>query len=89
VQWFEGISYTYGVSRESSFAIGLRRVIGDPPQPNGGGNCVGRCSNVSIAYHLRLRDEELYFAYGNPNTLTTVPQAILKAIFYVGGQKGT
>jgi hypothetical protein len=89
VQWFDGVAYSYQVSPESSLAIGLRRVSGDPPQPNGGGDCVGRCSNVSIAYHLRLRNEELYFAYGNPNTLTTVPQAILKAIFYVGGQKGT
>lgn len=89
VQWFDGVAYTYQLNRESSFAIGLRSVMGDPPQPNGGGNCVGRCSNVSIAYHLALRDDEFYLAYGNPNTLTTVPQAILKAIFYVGGQKGT
>jgi hypothetical protein len=60
-----------------------------PPQPNGGGNCVGRCSNISVAYHVRLRNEEFYLAYGDPNTLVTVPQAILKVIFYVGGQKGT
>jgi hypothetical protein len=89
VQWFDGIAYSYQVNRESSFALGLRRVIGEAPVPNGGGNCVGTCSNVSIAYHLRLQNEEFYLAYGNPNTLTTVPQAILKAIFYVGGQKGT
>ena len=38
---------------------------------------------------LRYRDQEFYVAYGEPNTLTTVPQAILKIIFYVGGQKGT
>jgi hypothetical protein len=89
VQWFDGLAYSYQVNRESSFAVGVREVIGDPPQPNGGGTCVGRCSNVSIAYHLRLRNSEFSFAYGNPNTLTTVPQALLKAIFYVGGQKGT
>ncbi len=89
IQWFDGVAYSYQVNRESSFAIGLRRVIGDAPQPNGGGNCVGTCSNVSVAYHLRLPHEEIYLAYGNPNTLTTVPQALLKVIFYVGGQKGT
>jgi hypothetical protein len=89
VQWFDGASYSYQVGPNSSFAVGLRRVIGSPPVPNGGGNCVGMCSNVSIAYHLRLHDEEYYIAYGDPNTLVTVPQALLKVIFYVGGEKGT
>jgi hypothetical protein len=89
VQWFDGVAYAYQISRESSFAVGLRRVTGLPPQPNGGGDCQGVCSNVSLAYHLRLRNEEFYLAYGNPNTLVTVPQALLKVIFYVGGQKGT
>ena len=64
-------------------------MIGTPPQPNGGGDCLGTCSNVSVAYHLRLKREELYLAYGDPNTLTTVPQAIFKIIFYLGSQKGT
>ena len=50
---------------------------------------MGKCTNVWIAYHLRLTNEEFYLAYGNPNTLTSVPQAILKVIFYLGGQKGT
>lgn len=89
VQWFDSLSYSYQIDRNSSFAVGLRRVIGNPPQPNGGGDCIGTCSNVSIAYHLRLKREELYLAYGDPNTLITVPQAIFKIIFYAGGQKGT
>lgn len=89
VQWFDSLAYSYQVNANSSFAIGLREVIGNPPQPNGGGNCMGRCANISVAYHLRLRNEEFYLAYGNPNTLVTVPQAIFKVIFYAGGQKGT
>jgi hypothetical protein len=89
IQWFDGIAYAYQVSPNSSFAIGVRRVIGYPPQPNGGGDCEGACSNISVAYHLRLRTSELYVAYGDPNTLTTVPQMIFKLIFYAGGQKGT
>lgn len=89
VQWFDGLSYAYQVGPNSSFALGVRRVIGFPPAPNGGGNCEGVCSNISLAYHLRLRKEELYMAYGDPNTLITVPQAIFKIIFYAGGQKGT
>jgi hypothetical protein len=89
IQWFDGVSYTYQANAASSFAIGLRRVIGTPPVPNGGGDCIGACDNISVAYHLRLRQEEFYLAYGDPNTLTTVPQAIFKIIFYLGGQKGT
>lgn len=89
IQWFESLSYAYQLGANSSFAIGLRRVVGYPPLPNGGGNCEGDCSNVSIAYHLRLRRSEIYIAYGNPNALTTVPQAIFKVIFYAGAQKGT
>jgi hypothetical protein len=89
IQWFDGVSYAYQATAASSFAIGLRRVTGDPPVPNGGGDCIGDCSNVSIAYHLRLRQEEFYLAYGDPNTLVTVPQALFKVIFYFGGQKGT
>lgn len=89
IQWFDGVAYAYQVNRNSSFAIGLRSVTGVPPQPNGGGDCAGKCTNVSVAYHLRLTNEEFYLAYGNPNTLITVPQALLKIIFYIGGQKGT
>ena len=89
IQWFDGASYAYQATPNSSFAIGLRRVIGFPPQPNGGGNCEGMCSNISVAYHLRLMHEEFYLAYGDPNTLTTKPQAIFKIIFYAGGEKGT
>ncbi len=89
IQWFESVSYSYQIGRNSSFAIGVRRVVGYPPIPNGGGNCEGTCSNVSVAYHMRLRNSELYVAYGNPNTLVTVPQAIFKVIFYAGAAKGT
>ncbi len=89
IQWFESLSYAYELGRNSSLAIGLRRVVGYPPIPNGGGNCEGTCSNVSVAYHMRLRNSELYVAYGNPNTLITVPQLIFKAIFYAGAAKGT
>ncbi|MGB6522477.1 MAG: hypothetical protein WBE83_11965 [Candidatus Cybelea sp.] len=89
IQWFESVSYAYQLGANSSLAVGLRQVIGYPPIPNGGGNCMGRCSNVSVAYHLRLRSSEIYLAYGNPNALTTVPQAIFKVIFYAGAQKGT
>jgi hypothetical protein len=89
IQWFDGLSYAYQLGANSSFAVGVRRVIGFPPQPNGGGNCEGVCSNISLAYHLRVRNQEYYLAYGDPNSLITIPQAIFKIIFYAGGEKGT
>ena len=89
IQWFDSLSYAYQISRDSSLALGLRRVDGVAPVPNGGGNCTGECTNVSLAYHLRLNRYEVYAAYGDPNTLVTTPQALLKVIFYAGAQKGT
>jgi hypothetical protein len=89
IQWFENVSYAYQISPNSSFGVGVRREVGNPPNPNGGGNCVGTCSNITVAYHLLTRHAELYLAYGNPNALITVPQAIFKIIFYAGAEKGT
>lgn len=88
VQWFDGLAYAYQIALNSSLALGVRQVVGYPPIPNGGGNCEGRCSNVSVAYHLLWKREELYLAYGDPNSLVTVPQALVKLIFYAGAEKG-
>ncbi len=89
VQWFERVGYAYLLGPHTSIAVGVRRVVGMPPVPNGGGNCEGVCSNISFAYHTRLRHAEVYFAYGNPNSLSTVPQLLFKMIFYAGADKGT
>jgi len=89
VQWFERIGYAYQLGHDSSLAVGLRRVVGSPPIPNGGGNCIGTCSNVSLAYHRKTAHNELYIGYGDPNTLITTPQVIFKFIYYVGAEKGT
>jgi hypothetical protein len=89
VQWFDGLAYTDQMNAGSSFSLGLRKVIGMPPVPNGGGNCTGTCTNVSLAYHYRMRHSELYLSYGDPNALTTTPQALAKWIFYAGADKGS
>ncbi len=47
IQWFESLSYAYQIGRNSSFAVGLRQVIGYPPIPNGGGDCVGTRARMS------------------------------------------
>ena len=89
IQWFERLGYTDQIDSDSSFSIGIRNVVGDPPVPNGGGNCEGRCANISVAYYKRLTHVEFYFAYGDPNALSTLPQLLFKAIFYAGAQKGS
>lgn len=89
VQWFERVGYAYQLTADSSLALGLRRVVGSPPVPNGGGNCIGTCSNVSFAYHRKTQRNELYVGYGDPNTLITIPQLIVKFIYYIGAEKGT
>ena len=88
IQWLERASVAYQMTSDSSFAIGLRRFNGSLPTPNGGG-CFGLCSNVSFAYHKRAGKRELYIAYGNPGTLYTTPQFLMKIIDYVGADKGT
>ncbi len=30
------------------------------PMPDGGGNCEGVCSNVSVAYHMRWKNASLW-----------------------------
>lgn len=88
VQWFEAASYTNQLNADSSVSIGLRRVVGQAPEPNGGGNCSGTCSNVSLAYHYRMPRSEVYLSYGDPNTLSTIPSVLFKLIFYAGAGKG-
>jgi len=89
VQWFERASYAYQFGPDSSLAIGVRRVVGMPPSPNGGGDCTSVCSNISLAYHLRQRRSELYIGYGDPDALFTTPEALVKFIYYFGAEKGT
>ncbi len=88
-QWFERVGYAFALGQDSSLALGVRRSIGTPPEPSGGGNCIGSCSNVSFSYHVRRPHGELYLGYGDPNALRTAPQAIVKLIYYIGAEKGT
>lgn len=46
-------------------------------------------SNASTAFHFLVGHNEIYAAYGDPNSLATSPTFILKWIRYVGADKGT
>jgi len=100
VQWLERVALTRNLSRDSSLALGVRRIIGTPPAvanyftygvpygPTGLASFYS-ASNVSVAYAYHRKRDELYLVYGDASAATTKPAAILKYVFYVGGEKGT
>ena len=100
VQWLERVALTRNLSRESSFAIGVRRIIGTPPAvanyfsygvapfPTGPASLYS-AANVSVAYALHRRRDELYLVYGDASAPSTKPAFIVKYVFYLGGEKGT
>jgi hypothetical protein len=89
--WLERASVDYQLSKDASFDVGARRIIGGflpnafQPPPFGFVNA----GNVSLAFHYLSRSNEFYFVYGDPNSLSTTPALFLKWIRYVGAPKGT
>lgn len=88
VQWLERASFNYEISRDSSLALGARRIIGTPPELDVPQAFVNAW-NLSAAFHRKLPGGELYVVYGDAATVSTVPQFIIKFIKYVGADKGT
>ncbi len=100
VQWLERATFSYQFNSSSSLAIGVRRIIGTAPillfpptacktQPLQTECGYTDASNVSVAFHRRVGADELYFVYGDPNQLTTLPALIVKFVHYFGAEKGT
>jgi hypothetical protein len=89
--WLERASVDYQLSKDASFDVGARRIIGGflpnafQPPPFGSVNA----GNVSLAFHYLSRSNEFYFVYGDPNSLSTTPALFVKWIRYVGAPKGT
>jgi hypothetical protein len=89
--WLERASIDYQLSKDASFDVGARRIIGGflpnafQPPPFGSVNA----GNVSLAFHFLNSRNEFYFVYGDPNSLSTTPALFLKWIRYVGAPKGT
>jgi hypothetical protein len=100
IQWLERVALTRNISRESSFAVGWRRIIGTPPAVGNFASYgvtpfpVGPASffsatNVSVAYAYHRKRDELYLVYGDASAAATKPALIMKYVFYLGGEKGT
>ncbi|HWT05536.1 MAG TPA: hypothetical protein VN224_07250 [Xanthomonadales bacterium] len=89
--WLERASLDFQLTKDASFDVGARRIIGGflpnafQPPPFGHVNA----GNVSLAFHYLSRSNEFYVVYGDPNSLSTTPALFLKWIRYVGAPKGT
>ena len=90
-QWLERASLDWQITRDASFDVGARRILGAnlpnsfalPPF------ATVNAGNVSVAFHLLNRRNEFYIVYGDPNSLSTTPALFVKWIRYVGAPKGT
>ncbi len=90
VQWLERLSYAYAAGKDSSFAVGVRRIIGTPPIVDLTALPAStRAWNLTFAYHRRTPHDELYVAYGDASQISTLPQFVVKLIHYFGAEKGT
>jgi hypothetical protein len=88
--WLERASYALQAGKNSSFAVGVRRILGADPQLENGPLQSGlNAWNVSAAFYKRLPHDELYLVYGDASALYTKPALILKLIHYFGAEKGT
>jgi hypothetical protein len=86
--WLERASLAYEINRGTSFAAGIRKIVGTQP-PVFGPPAPLNATNVSLAFHRRLGADELFAVYGDPNQLRTRPAAIVKYVHYFGAEKGT
>lgn len=104
-QWLERAALDWQFSRDASFDVGIRRIIGanlpnsidplvyhDPAVCDLNAynpGCFVDAGNVTLAFHFLASKNEFYVVYGNPNDLATEPALFIKWIRYVGAEKGT
>jgi hypothetical protein len=91
-EWLERLSYAYQSGPNQSFALGVRRIIGMPPQliqsPSGIPSFESGW-NLSAAFHKKVAGGEWYVVYGDAAAFATAPRFIIKYIKYIGADKGT
>jgi hypothetical protein len=88
-QWLQRVSYTYQANRDTSFALGVRRIIGTAPVLDAA-PVYQKGWNLSAAYHRTFNGvNEIYAVYGDASAFSTVPQFIVKWIRYFGAGKGS
>ena len=89
IEWLQRVSYTYQANRDTSFALGVRRIIGTAPVLDAA-PVYQKGWNLSAAYHRTFNGvNEIYAVYGDASAFSTVPQFIVKWIRYFGAGKGS
>ncbi len=91
VLWLERAGATVQLTRDASFSLGLRRIIGAAP-PSTFAPLVGpvvSAGNVTAAFHVLRGSNELFVVYGDANTLSTTPALIVRLTHYLGAGKGS
>lgn len=105
LQWLERAGLDWQFSRDASFDVGARRIVGanlpnsfEPLTYQSPALCVTNpyapgcfvdAANVTVAFHFLAARNEFYVVYGDANNLSTEPALFLKWIRYFGAQKGT
>jgi len=89
--WLERASLDWQISREASFDVGARRILGNqiPNSFQLPTFAYLNAGNVSVAFHVLTLRNEFYVVYGDPNSLATTPALFVKWIRYIGAAKGT
>jgi len=90
-QWLERASLDWQLSRDASFDVGVRKIVGNT-LPNAYSTptfALVNAGNVTAAFHYLAAKNEFYVVYGDPNSVATKPALYLKWIRYIGAQKGT
>ncbi|HZO92587.1 MAG TPA: hypothetical protein VFB22_02375 [Candidatus Baltobacteraceae bacterium] len=90
-EWLERASLDWQISREASFDVGARRILGSQIPNSFQIPTFGylNAGNVSLAFHVLTLRNEFYVVYGDPNSLATTPALFVKWIRYIGAPKGT
>jgi len=89
--WLDRASLDWQLSRDASFALGARRILGIAA-PNSFvpvSLTPVSAGNVSLAFHLLQQKNEFFVVYGDSNSLATTPALFIKWIHYFGAPKGT
>jgi hypothetical protein len=89
--WLERAGATVQLTRDASFSLGLRRILGAEP-PTTFAPLVQppvSAGNVTAAFHLLRGSNELFVVYGDANTLSTTPALIVRLTHYLGAGKGS
>ncbi len=82
-QWLRRVSLGIDTGSDSNLTLSLRDINGL------GGFSTQTGLNVAAAFHMRLRNGDLYLNYGTPAAYVTLNRFIVKYVIRAGGDAGT